>query len=290
MVEFITALSCFNFPLLRRRNYFITWNNNKFFTREIIMKRNFIVCSALTTVMLVLPAAQANAGLFDRLKERFRFIVKEEPAAQPQPVVQPQPQPQPVVQPLPQGIDVDNYSDQAAILTTTLMKLAPLMKGKSQTGLLSKDLKLNLSSFGLDMGSQGIKVTDGLEIGLGGISIEPIGVTLTAYMDDMRIIQATEYTADIYAVGSIDMTIGYDLVKQRVVVNMDSADYGPTVYNGGRLEGTTIEYGDVGVSISTKQFLMPWEEQFSVAGTIYVNGMAIPIEEMKNLIELMMKG
>ena len=86
------------------------------------------------------------------------------------------------------------------------------------------------------------------------------------------------------------MVIGYDIIKQKIVVKMDSGDHGVTEYTGGSLEGTTFEFEDVSVSISTKKFLMPWEEQFSVGGTIYVNGMAIPVEEMKDLLEMLMKG
>ncbi len=220
--------------------------------------------------MFVLPVSQANAGLFDRLKERLQPTVQEEPVVQ--------------------EVNMDQYSDQAAVLTSTLMKLAPLMKGKSQTGQLSRDLKLDPSSLGLEMGENGIKVGEGLEVSLGGISMDPIGVKLTMYMDSMRVLKATDYTTDVYSTGSMDMVIGYDIIKQKIVVKMDSGDHGVTEYTGGSLEGTTFEFEDVSVSISTKKFLMPWEEQFSVGGTIYVNGMAIPVEEMKDLLEMLMKG
>ena len=91
------------------------------------MKKNLFICTALTSLMFVLPVSQANAGLFDRLKERLQPTVQEEPVVQ--------------------EVNMDQYSDQAAVLTSTLMKLAPLMKGKSQTGQLSRDLKLDPSSF-----------------------------------------------------------------------------------------------------------------------------------------------
>ena len=117
------------------------------------MKKNLFICTALTSLMFVLPVSQANAGLFDRLKERLQPTVQEEPVVQ--------------------EVNMDQYSDQAAVLTSTLMKLAPLMKGKSQTGQLSRDLKLDPSSLGLEMGENGIKVGEGLEVSLGGISMDP---------------------------------------------------------------------------------------------------------------------
>lgn len=232
------------------------------------MKKNLLICSTLTTLMLVLPATQANAGLFDRIKERINdrlHPVVEEPATQ--------------------EINLDSYSDQAAILTSSLMKVAPLMKGKAQTGQLSEALNLDPSSLGLDMGENGIKVKDGLEVGLGGVSVEPIGVTLTVYMDNYRVLQETEYTEAVYADGTMNMTIGFDMASQQIVINMDSADYGPIVYSGGRLEGTTIEFDNVEIAISIE------EMQFDIkGGTIYVNDMAISIEEMTELLGTLMEG
>lgn len=171
------------------------------------------------------------------------------------------------------------YEEQAAALLNPLLSSIPRLTGDAI------GVKLTQILTG-DSGSQNVAITDGLSARIGGVSLSPIGATVTFSMNEFEIIPASDNTEAVYATGTVNGRFGYNLLTQKISLTLDSANYGPIVYTGGQLSGTTVAFNNLSIVINTSQYIPFWEEPVTVKGAVTVNGVTIPLEQLIQLIGL----
>ena len=173
----------------------------------------------------------------------------------------------------------ETYEEQAAALLNPLLSSIPNLTGDAIGARITQVLTG-------DTGSQTIVITDGLSARLGEVSLSPIGATVTFTMNQFEVVPASDNTEAVYATGVVNGRFGYNLVTQKISLALDSADYGPVVYTGGQLSGTTVEFNNLGIVVNTSKFIPFWEKPVTVKGAVKVNGVSVPLEELIKLIGL----
>lgn len=183
--------------------------------------------------------------------------------------------------------DMDTYEEQAALVINTVTEMAPQVLGQAVGSSLEGQLANTLVQ--MDNPLEGRETTltliEGLEVTVSNATLAPIGADVNVTMDQYQVVPTDTVGGVTYANGSIDGRIEYRLLEQTINIQMTSPNDEPVVYEGGVLDGTTVELDDLNITIRTQEYLPFWQSRIAEAeGSVFVNGTEIPVGDLIGLI------
>lgn len=178
--------------------------------------------------------------------------------------------------------DISSYEGQAAAVINPLLSSIPGLTGDAIAAKITQLLS------GQAAGSS-VQITEGLSARLGGVTLSPIGASVVFTMNHFEIVPSTNGSEPVYATGVVSGGFSYNLLTNKISLSLNSGNNGPVVYEGGPLSGTTIAFNSLSIVINTSQYIPFWEDPVAIKGGVSVNGVAVPVEQIIDLIGLLSK-
>lgn len=178
--------------------------------------------------------------------------------------------------------NVDSYEGQAVTLINQLVAVVPQLAGQAFGNQFAQTLASTSGS--VENLTLSVHLAEGLDATVSDVNLMPIGANLTFAFNGYELIQEGDYNESVYVSGAVESAFSYDIVAQKMTIQLDSVDDSPVVYEGGRLEGTTVLFRELTITTRTQQLIPFWEPRTVIRGNVLVNGVEIPVEEIVNLI------
>lgn len=176
---------------------------------------------------------------------------------------------------------------QATDLIQKLIAAVPQLAGQA----MGQSFTQSLGNLGQPTSGQAfnLKLAEGLNVSLADIKLAPIGASIIFDFDNYALTPASGNSPAIYTTGAVSGAFKYNTVTKKIGLTLDSINDEPVTYSGGQLEGNTLEFDNLTITVNTSSIVPFWEDRVKVEGRIYVNGTEVPVEDIVNLIKLIQK-
>lgn len=176
---------------------------------------------------------------------------------------------------------------QATDLIQKLIAAVPQLAGQA----MGQSFAQSLGSLGQSTTDQAfnLKLADGLNVALADIKLAPIGASIIFDFDNYALIPASNGNPAVYTTGAVSGAFKYNTVSKKISLTLDSINDEPVTYSGGQLNGTTLEFDNLAITVNTSNIVPFWEEKVKVEGRIYINGTEVPVEDIIKLIKMIQK-
>jgi len=183
--------------------------------------------------------------------------------------------------------EMNSYEEQAVMIINSVTEMAPNVLGQAVGLSMEAQLANGLAQVDNPLEGQEVVLTlvEGLEVTVGNATLAPIGADLSVAMDQYQVVPTDTIGGVTYANGSVDGHVEYQLIAQTLEIQLDSPDDESIVYEGGVMDGTTVEFENLSLTIRTQEYLPFWQSRIAKAeGRVFVNGTEIPVGDLIGMI------